>query len=199
LGVILDPRIFSVILLLFLIDFYGSIAKFIGLTRNTTIVNKDGTLPKMKETLSVDGLGTMFGSLVGTTSITTFVESGVGIGEGGRTGLTAVVCAILMLLFLALTPLINLVPLVATTGALFLVGTQLFPSREELKQYSAIDIVTVLVMIVSVVLTFSLDKAMLFGFLIFLVSQVLTGRFKEIDLYLVASTALLLIGTLLSF
>jgi AGZA family xanthine/uracil permease-like MFS transporter len=85
-GVLLDPRILTVILVLFLVDFYGSVAKFIGLTRKTTIVKKDGTLPLMKRTVSVDGLGTLFGSMVGTTSITTYVESQVGISEGGRTG-----------------------------------------------------------------------------------------------------------------
>jgi AGZA family xanthine/uracil permease-like MFS transporter len=199
LAVILDPRIFSVILVLFLIDFYGSIAKFIGLTRNTTIVDKTGTLPKMKETLSVDGLGTIVGSGLGTTSITTYVESGVGIEEGGRTGVTAIVCALLMLSFLAITPLLNLVPLIATTGALLWVGIKLLPSLTELKGYSLLDAVSVFIMAASVVLTFSLDKAMLFGFLIFIAGLAISGRAKQINPYLVASAILLSVGVLFTF
>jgi len=197
-GVILNPKILTVILVLFIVDFYGSVAKFIGLTRNTSIVRKDGTLPKMQETLSVDGLATIAGAGLGTTSLTTYVESGVGIAEGGRTGFTAIVCSILMLGFLALTPLVNLVPLIATTGALFWVGIHLFPSKEELKQYRLIDIISVVAMIVATVWTFSIDKALLFGFLLFIGGLMVTGRFREIDRYMVISTVLLLVGTLLS-
>ncbi len=197
-AIILDPRVLSVVLILFLIDFYGSVAKFIGLTRNTTIVKKDGTMPQMKEALSVDGIATIAGAGLGTTSLTTYVESGVGIGEGGRTGLTAVVCGLLMLGFFALTPLVNLVPVIATTGSLFWVGIMLFPSFRELKEYRAVDVVTVLVMIAGVIWTFSLDRAMLFGFLVFIAGSVLTGRTKEIDKYTIISTVLLLIGAYLS-
>jgi len=198
LGVILDPRMWSVILILFLVDFYGSVAKFIGLTRNTSIVNKDGTLPQMKETLSVDGYATILGSGLGTTSLTTYVESGVGIAEGGRTGFTAVVVSILMLLFIVLTPLLNLVPLIATTGALFWVGIHLFPSKQELKTYTKLDIFTVLVMIGATIWTFAIDKALLFGFLIFMIGLIFAKRAKEINIYMVISTILLLIGFVFS-
>ncbi|MCF8387971.1 MAG: NCS2 family permease, partial [Bacteroidales bacterium] len=101
---ILDPKLLSALIILFVIDFYGSVAKFIGLTSNTNIVDENGNLPRLKETLSVDGYATILGSAMGTTSVTTYVESGVGIGVGGRTGLTAVICAILMFLFIPLAP-----------------------------------------------------------------------------------------------
>ena len=196
LQVIFDLRILSIILVLFLVDFYGSIAKFIGLTRNTSIMNENGTMQHTEETLSVDGIGTIVGAGLGTTSITTFVESGVGIKEGGRTGFTAITISLLMLLFLVLTPLINLVPLIATTGALLWAGLALFPSKEELKTYTNLDKLSVIVMVVSVLITFSLDKAMLFGFVIFILGLIASRRFKDIDVYLVASTIVLLIGTI---
>ena len=199
LGVIFNPRMWSVILVLFLVDFYGSVAKFIGLTRNTTIVDKNGNLSKMKETLSVDGIATVAGSGLGTTSLTTYVESGVGIAEGGRTGLTAVVCSILMLSFLAIAPLIGLVPLIATTGALFWVGIHLFPNKEEIMDYTILDIVTVLGMIVITIWTFAVDKALLFGFIIFIIGAIVTKRQKDINIYMIISTILLLVGFLFSF
>ena len=118
--IIFDPKIWSVILVLFILDFYGPIAKFIGLTRNTSILDENGELPRMKEGLAVDGAGTIIGAAVGTSNLITYVESAVGIGEGGRTGFVAVVIGILMSLFLFLVPLVNLVPVVATTGALCL-------------------------------------------------------------------------------
>jgi len=196
-GVILEPKALSVILILFLLDFYGSIAKFIGLTRNTNITNKNGDMPKMKEALSVDGGATVVGSVLGTSNVTTYVESAVGIGEGGRTGLTAVITGVLMLLFLLLTPLVNLVPVIATTGALFYVGYTLFPKKNELKSYEWFDIISVLAMVVTTIITFGLDKSMLVGFGLYVVFQVARGEWRKINPYLLGSTILLLLAIFL--
>ena len=197
-GVIFNLKALSVILVLFLIDFYGSISKFIGLTRRTSIVDEKGNLPKMKETMLVDGSANCLGAVLGTTSPITYVESAVGIAEGGRTGFTAVVSAILIFAFIILTPLLNLVPLIATTGALFWVGISLFPNKEDLKTYTKLDIISVLVMIIAVIVTFAIDKALLFGFAIFIIGLMISGRFKEINPYMVISTILLLIGFIFS-
>ncbi|MDO8486469.1 MAG: NCS2 family permease [Candidatus Staskawiczbacteria bacterium] len=198
LGVIFNPKIWSVIIILFILDFYGPIAKFIGLTRNTPIVDKDGNLPRMKEGLAVDGLGTMIGAATGTSNLITYVESAVGIGEGGRTGLVAVVVAILMSLFLFIVPLINLIPVAATTGALFFVGLTIFPNKKELKSYTWTDIIAVGLMILVTFWTFGLDKAMLSGFTAFIILFIVRGKWKELNPYLVGSTLLLLLSFLLS-
>lgn len=198
LGIIFNPAIISVVIILFIIDFYGSIAKFIGLTRNTSIINKDGSMPKMTEALYVDGAATVVGAGLGTSNVTTYVESAVGIGEGGRTGLTAVTTGILMLFFLLLTPLVNLIPVVATTGALFFVGLSLLPNRKDIKTYTSIDAVAVTLMILTTIWTFGLDKAMLVGFGTFIILQVIKGKGKEVNLFLLLSVILLLIGIVLS-
>ena len=197
-GIIANRKIWAVIIILFILDFYGSIAKFIGLTRNTTIVDKDGNLPKLQEALTVDGLGTVLGASLGTSNLITYVESAVGIGEGGRTGLTAIVCGVLMALFLLLTPLINLIPVIATTGALFFVGLGLLPVRKDWKQYAWIDAIAVVVMIGVTLWTFALDKAMFAGFATVVMGHIVTGRVRETNVYLVMSTILLLISMLLS-
>jgi adenine/guanine/hypoxanthine permease len=198
LGVILDPRIWSVVLVLFILDFYGSIAKFIGLTRNTSIVDKDGNVPGLQEALTVDGGGTVLGASLGTSNLITYVESAVGIAEGGHTGLVAVVVAILMSLFLFLTPLVNLVPVVAATGALFWVGIMLFPGKKDLQEYNWVDIITVAVTILVTIWTFGLDKAMFAGFATYVVLLMLRGKWKDINIYLVISTLLLLLSIVLS-
>jgi len=196
--VILNPHVWTVILILFILDFYGSIAKFIGLTRNTNIVDKDGNLPKLKEALIVDGVGTVIGATTGTSNLITYVEGAVGIGEGGRTGLTAVVCAILMGLFLVITPVINFIPVVATTGALFFVGLSIFPNRKDLQSYSRADICSALIMILVTVLTFGLDKAMFAGFATYVLIFIAKRQWKNLNVHLVISTSLLLIGIMLS-
>lgn len=198
LGVIFNPRIWAVIVVLFILDFYGPIAKFIGLTRNTNIVDREGNLPRMKEGLAVDGLGTIIGAATGTSNLITYVESAVGIGEGGRTGLVAVVVGVLMSLFLFLVPLINLIPVAATTGALFFVGLTIFPNKKELKSYHWTDIIAVAIMVVVTFWTFGLDKAMFAGFAAFLVLFVVRGKWRELNPYLVGSTIILLLSILLS-
>ncbi len=196
--IIFDPKIWTVILVLFILDFYGSIAKFIGLTRNTSIVDREGNLPRMKEGLVVDGFGTVIGATTGTSNLITYVESAVGIGEGGRTGLVAVVIAVLMSLFIFLVPLVNLVPVVATTGPLFFVGLMLFPNRKDLKAYTVADIVAVTIMILVTLFTFGLDKAMFAGFASFVAILILRGEWKKINKYLLGSTILLLLSILFS-
>lgn len=198
LGIIFNPKILSIVLVLFIIDFYGSVAKFIGLTRNTTIVDEKGDMPKMKEALTIDGGATVVGAALGTSNVTTYVESAVGIGEGGRTGLTSVVSGILMLFFLLLTPLVNLVPVVATTGALLFVGLTLFPTKKDLKTYHWADIVAVAAMVLATIWTFGLDKAMLVGFGLLIILQVVQGQWKKVNPYLLASTILLLLSVLLA-
>lgn len=198
LAVIFDARMWNVILIIFLVDFYGNVAKLIGLTRNTSITNKNGSMNQMKEALVVDGIGAVGGAALGTTSVLTYVESAVGISEGGRTGITAITCAVLMLAFLVLTPLVSLVPVIATTGALLWVGLSLFPSKNELQTYTRIEVVTVSLMILTVIYTFAIDKALLVGFAAYIIGKILEGKTKEISSYMAISTILLLIGTVLS-
>lgn len=198
LRVILQPGSWSIILVLFILDFYGSIAKFIGLTRNTSIVDSKGNVPGLKEALTVDGGGTVLGAAVGTSNLITYVESAVGIGEGGRTGLTAITCAAIMSAFIFLTPLVSLVPVSATTGALFFVGLMLFPNWTDLKTYSKADIASLIAIVIVTIWTFGLDKAMFAGFAVYVLLLLLRGRWKELNAYLVLSTLLLLAGILLS-
>jgi adenine/guanine/hypoxanthine permease len=120
-SIFTDIRLFPVFITFFLIDFYGSIGKFIGLTKATNI-QSNGELENIEKAMYVDGFGTIGGALLGTSSIITFVESAVGITMGGRTGIVAVVCGLLMLASLFITPLVGLVPVQATAGILCYVG-----------------------------------------------------------------------------
>jgi AGZA family xanthine/uracil permease-like MFS transporter len=196
LGIIFNPKVWSVVIILFVLDFYGSIAKFIGLTKNTSIVDENGNLPKLKEAMVVDGAGTVLGATLGTSNLITFVESAVGIGEGGRTGLVAVVVGLLMLLFIPLVPLLNLVPTVATTGALFAVGLSLIPFQR-LRGIDWWEKLVLLAMLTVTLLTFGLDKALLAGFATFIFLAVLVGKRSLVNPYLLGSTLILFISLIL--
>jgi len=195
-GVILNPKVLSVVLILFLLDFYGSVAKFIGLTASTNLV-KNGRLPQMREALYVDGIATVGGAGLGTTSLITYVESAVGIGVGGRTGITAIVCGILMLACFLIAPLLKFVPVVATTGALVYVAIKLCPSGATLKTFTRADMIILGFMQIAVIAFFAIDKAMLIGCVAYIAADMMQR--SRPNPYLLGSAVLLAIGTLMQY
>ena len=188
---IFNARAFPVILVLFLIDFYGSIGKFIDLTATTNLQSK-GQVRNIGPALYVDGLGTIAGSMLGTSSLITYVESAVGIAAGGRTGIVAIVCGLLMLASLLLTPLVGMVPVEATAGILVYVGYLLLPLNREKSEYGRFDLVVGILMGLLSLLTFSLDKAMLLGFCAYSGRELAIGKRKNI--YLWGSMLMLIIS-----
>lgn len=192
-GVFKNPNVWVVLLIFFMIDFYGSIGKFIGLTAATNLYS-NGQVKNMKNALYVDGGGTVFGSLIGTSTIITYVESAVAIAAGGRTGIAAIVCALLMFLSLAFTPLIGFVPVAATAGILVYVGYLLLPiTRIKDRHLKGFDILVLILMGMIALFTFSLDKSLLVGFLFYSVNQTVIqkGKFNESLVLLWISTLLL--------
>jgi AGZA family xanthine/uracil permease-like MFS transporter len=204
LGVILDPRCWAPILILFLVDFYGSVAKIIGLTVNTGIFKSGKSEDeKIKGGLMIDGFAALFSPIFGTSSVTTFVESSVGIKEGGRTGLTAIVCGLLLLMCFLLVPLIKFVPVVATSSALVWVGLWLMPkgmipmfSKDKTiwNSYKIIDKVILAVMTIAVLVSFSLQYAMILGYAGYIIKAILEK--EKLNIFLVISFILLLVGSL---
>jgi AGZA family xanthine/uracil permease-like MFS transporter len=123
------------------------------------------------------------------------VESAVGIGAGGRTGLTAIVCGALMLLCFGLAPILHYVPVVATTGVLVFVAIKLVPARKEIAFFGRLDLVVLALMQLVVLFSFALDRAMLVAFSIYLLSDLKSGR--RVQPALLFSSILLLIGVAL--
>jgi AGZA family xanthine/uracil permease-like MFS transporter len=195
-SVILDPKAISVIVVLFVLDFFGSVAKFIGLTARTNIL-VNGKLPRRDRALLVDGVGSLGASVVGTTSVVAFVESAVGIGSGARTGLAAVTTGVLMLCCFVAFPVIQAIPVAATTGALVYVGVRLCPTWAQFAEIPLAERLALAVMPLVTVATFAIDKAMLAGFLLYLVARGLGGH--RLNPYLIGSTAVLALGVLLQF
>jgi AGZA family xanthine/uracil permease-like MFS transporter len=192
-------KILPVFLIFFLIDFYGSIGKFIGLTATTNLRQKDGSLPRIAKAMGVDAGGTILGAFVGTSSIITYVESAVGIKMGGRTGIVAIVCGILMIVSLLFTPLIGLVPVEATSGILIYVGYLLMRDTDSPNDKNLDKFFLAIVIIMGLIsfFTFSLDKAMMIGFIAYSIRQVFFE--KIVNWYLISSTILITASVILPF
>jgi AGZA family xanthine/uracil permease-like MFS transporter len=193
-------KFLPIVIVFFLVDFYGSIGKFIGLTAATNLTKKDGTLVNIDKAMQVDGYGTSLGAVMGTSSIITYVESAVGIAAGGRTGLVAIVCGLLMFASLLFTPLVGIVPVEATAGVLCYVGYLLLPNRNEISM-SMFDYIVFGAMGVVSFLTFSLDKAMLIGFSAYTVKHIIHCRTngEKINIYFVGSTILVIVSVVLQY
>lgn len=197
-GVISDPRALSIVLVFFIIDFFGGIGKFIGLTAATNL-QSNGQVRNIEKGLYVDGIGTMFGAATGTSSLIAFVESAVGIAAGGRTGITAIVCGILLLVSLVFTPLVALVPAEAVSGITLYVGWLLLPIdqfRENKASFNRFDAMVAVIMGAVSLLTFGLDKALLVGFSAYTLRQML-AKDVRLNPYLLATTILLLLSCLM--
>lgn len=196
-DIFLDARVWSSLIVFFLIDFYGSVGKFIGLTAATNLYSH-GKVKNMGRALYVDGAATSFGAFLGTSTMITFVESAIGIAAGARTGLTAVVCGVLMLLSLIFTPLIGIVPVAAMSGVLVYVGYLLLPVQQiKAGGLTRFDGVVLLLMGLIAFLTFSLDKSMLLGFALYSLKQLLTEN--RLNPYLAASTLLMAAAVAIQF
>lgn len=149
----------------------------------------------------VDGVGTVLGSAVGTSSIITYVESAVGIAAGGRSGITAIVCGMLMLISIAFTPLVGLVPVEATSGILLYVGWLLLPIRhirEATVSFGRFDIFIAIAMGLLSLFTFSLDKAMLLGFWAYSGKQLFSKK-EKVNFYLLGVSIILTIAVVVQF
>ena len=190
------------VVVFFVLDFFEGIGEFIGMTSNTTIQDKDGNVPHMKQALWVDGAGTVAGSLLGTSSLIVFVESAVGIKAGGRTGLTAVVCAALMaasvLAGFYFAPLLALMPAQAAAGVLVYVGYLIVSSAltpGEAGKLSRFDVAVAVCMAGIACATFSLDKPLAFGMWAYFIRSIFPLKNRQPALWL-GAVALAITGAI---
>ncbi|MFC6093135.1 solute carrier family 23 protein [Saccharothrix lopnurensis] len=196
LGAVVEPAAWGVVLVLFALDFFGSVAKMVGLSANTAI-QRDGEVPGIRRALQVDSLATVGGAVVGSTSFVTFVESGVGIRAGARTGLAAVTTGVLLLACLVLAPVLTWIPAVAAGGALLYVALGTLPKPAELRGRSPATPVVVGVMAVVTLLTSALDQALLAGLLAHLVACAVGRRGPGATLLVI--TALLAVSVAVQY
>ncbi len=199
-SILADPRALSVVLIFFIIDFFGGIGKFIGLTAATNL-QSNGQVRNIEKGLYVDGAGTVLGSLTGTSSLIAFVESAVGIAAGGRTGVTAITCGVLLLISLVFTPLVALVPAEAAAGIALYVGWLLLPIRalkDPQASFGRFDAIVACAMGGVSLLTFGLDKALLVGFWAYSLRALSHDRARA-NPYLLATTALLTLAALFPY
>ncbi len=151
------------ILTLLLVDMFDNIGTLIGVTKRAGFLRPDGTLPKAGRALVADSLATLLSALFGTSTVVSYIESAAGVEAGGRTGLTSVTTAMLMLLALFFTPLILIIPAAATAPALVIVGVFMMQSVTEIDMSDFSIAVPAVLTILAIPLTFSIAEGIGLG------------------------------------
>lgn len=174
---------FMVVVFSFLyVDIFDTVGTLIGVASKGNLLDEEGKLPRAKQALLSDAVGTCIGACTGTSTVTAFVESSAGVAVGGRTGLASVVTGVLFLASLILSPLFLSVPGFATTPALVYVGYLMMTQIKNVKFEDApmSDIVSAFLAIIMMPFTSSIANGIMFGILSFIILKVLEGRGKDI-------------------
>ncbi|SYZ73557.1 conserved membrane hypothetical protein [Candidatus Zixiibacteriota bacterium] len=176
----LKGSLMGTIFTLMFMDMFDSIGTIIACSYKAGIVDEKGDIRKIDLLLGIDAFATMLGAVFGTSTTTSYIESGAGIEQGGRTGMTSVVVGILFLLGLIFIPVIGVVPSFATGPALVMVG--LFMMREVVHiEFSRLDeAFPAFMIIIMIALSYSISTGLAFGFISYTFLKLVSGRFREI-------------------
>ncbi len=171
----------TIVLTLLLVTILDTTGTLIGVARQAGLLDGEGRLPRLRQALLADSGSAMLGALFGTSTTTAYIESAAGVEEGGRTGLTAVVVAVLFLLSLFLAPLAESVPGYATAPALVFVAFLMAASLGALRFDDPTDYIPALLIALLMPLTYSIATGIGLGFIAYVALKALTGRFRDIN------------------
>ena len=171
---------FVVIMFAFLfVDMFDTLGTLIGVASKADMLDKDGKLPRIKGALLSDAVGTTVGAMCGTSTVTTFVESASGVAEGGRTGLTSLVAAVLFGLSLQLSPIFLAIPSFATAPALIVVGYLMLTSVTKIEFNDMTEAIPCFIAIIAMPFMYSISEGISMGVISYVVINVITGKAKE--------------------
>lgn len=173
---------FAVIVFSFLfVDLFDTVGTLIGVAEKGNLLDKEGNLPRAGGALMADAVGTVIGSILGTSTVTSYVESSAGVAQGGRTGLTAVTAAVLFIVALFFSPIFLAIPGFATTPALVFVGLLMMGSVKNMKFDGDIaDVLGGFVAIIMMPFTYSIANGIMFGILTWVILKLCMGKVRDI-------------------
>ena len=164
-----------------LIDMFDTIGTLVGTASRAGMLDKDGNMPNMKEALLSDAIGTVTGSLTGTSTITTFIESASGVEAGGRTGLTALTTGVLFVRMYILAPVAAIIPAAATSSALVYVGVLMVKALKSINFDDISVAVPVILMLLAMPVSSSIGHAIGLGMISYTIIKLLLGKGKEVS------------------
>lgn len=164
------------------VDIFDTLGTLVGVSTKAGMLDKNGRIPNAKKAFMADAIGTTVGSMLGTSTVTTYVESAAGVTEGGRTGLTALVTAIAFGIALFLSPVFLAIPGAATAPALILVGLYMLSPIRELNFDNFAETIPAFITIIAMPLTYSIAEGITLGVLSYVFINLLAGNFKKLSI-----------------
>ena len=189
----LHVGVFEIIFVFLFVDLFDNIGTLVAVAQRAGLIAPDHTIPRLNRIFFADATSTIFGSLLGTSTVTSYIESSAGVAAGGRTGVTAIVTGILFFLSLFVAPIVGAIPNFATAPALILVGGLMLAGVGEIDWHDPQIGIPAFLTIVTIPLTWSIANGLSFGLTSYAAIQLCTGRAKTKDwmLYLLALLFLL--------
>ena len=163
------------------VDIFDTVGTLAGVASKADMLDEDGKLPRVGKALTADAIGTIAGACLGTSTVTTFVESASGVAAGGRTGLTALSTAGMFLLALFFAPLFTLIPAAATASALVIVGLFMMSPIKQIDFKDYTESIPAFLTIIMMPFSGSIAEGIVFGMISYVVLKAVTGRFKEVS------------------
>ncbi len=179
---VLTLKFFTIFFTFLFVDIFDTVGTLVGVTTQAGLTDKDGNIPKVKQALLADAVGTVAGAALGTSTVTSYVESTAGVAAGGRTGLTSVVTAGLFLLALFLSPLFLIVPSAATAPALIFVGFLMMKSVVGINFEDPAEGIPAFICIIVMPFAYSIAEGIVWGLIAYVLLKAVTGKFKDISI-----------------
>ena len=175
------------------VDLFDTVGTLVGVSSKANMLDKDGRVPRVKKALFADAIGTTVGAMLGTSTVTTFVESASGVSEGGRTGLTSLTVAGMFFISLFFAPLFLIIPSAATAPAMIMVGLFMLSPIAKIDMDDFTESLPAFLTVIMMPLTYSIAEGITFGMLSFVLLKLLTGKHKQISLVMYVLGLLFLI------
>ncbi len=176
-----------------IIDMFDTIGTLVGTASRANMLDENGNMPKMKEALLSDAVGTLAGAFTGTSTVTTFVESASGVEAGGRTGLTALTAAVLFLLCIFIAPIAAIIPAAATSSALIYVGILMLSNLKKIDFDDLSQLLPVAVMLITMPISGSIGHGIGLALICYTVIKLCTGKAREISVLTYVLSAIFLV------
>ena len=170
-----------VLFTLLFMDMFDTIGTLVGVATKAKMLDENGKVPNIKKALFADAIGTTFGACVGTSTVSTFVESASGVAEGGRTGLTAVSTAVMFVLALFFSPVFASITPAVTCSALVLVGLFMIEPIKEIDLTDYTEAIPAFLTIIMMPLSYSISDGMVFGVISYIILKLVSGKYKDIS------------------
>jgi adenine/guanine/hypoxanthine permease len=183
----------EVIFVFLFVDLFDNVGTLVAVTKKTGLVQESGEIPRLNQILFADATATVLGSLAGTSTVVTYIESAAGVAVGGRTGIASIVTGLLFLVALFVAPLVAMIPAAATSPALILVGALMISAVNEIEWADPMVAVPAFLTLITIPLTFSIANGLAFGITSFALLRLVRGQARKQDWMLYVLAALFLL------